>query len=151
MKNIFLAGAFLWCGLLLAQNSLVVPPQNIRTAFENQYPKKKAVWDIEYSGKSDDIIFEAQFNETAKTIAFARYDKDGLFKAYKVQILLNKLPQKAQTYLKKNYSTKSYRQFFSVVNDLNVNTYEANVIKDAKFYSLNFDKNGEFFKRVQIR
>ncbi|OIV39874.1 hypothetical protein [Flavobacterium johnsoniae] len=72
MKNIFLAGAFLWCGLLLAQNSLVVPPQNIRTAFENQYPKKKAVWDIEYSGKSDDIIFEAQFNETAKNSSFCQ-------------------------------------------------------------------------------
>lgn len=151
MKNIFLFFAFLWYSFLLAQNSLIVPPENIRTAFEKQFPKKRAVWDIEYSSKGDDIIFEAKFYETLKTIAFARYNKEGLFKAYKVQILINKLPKNAQTYLKRNYTVKSYKQFFSVVNELNVGTYEAGVIKDAKFYNLIFDKNGNLFKRVQIK
>ncbi|WP_338839955.1 hypothetical protein [Flavobacterium ginsenosidimutans] len=151
MKNILLLAFFIYSHFLIGQNATLVPPENIRTAFENQYPKKKPIWDIEYSSKNDDVIFEAKFNETPKTIAFARYDKNGNFKAYKGQILLNKLPKKAQTYLKANYPVKSLKQFFAVNDNLNVRTYEAAVIKDSKFYNVIFDQDGEFYKRVQIR
>ncbi|KRD61195.1 hypothetical protein ASE40_06495 [Flavobacterium sp. Root935] len=150
MRKIILFAFVIYSNFLIGQNGIIVPPENIRTAFENQYPQKKPVWDIEY-GKNEDIIFEAKFNETAKTIAFARYDKEGNFKAYKTQTLLTKLPKKAQAYLKENYPVKSLTQFFAVVNNLNIKSYEAGVVKDAKFYNLVFDQDGEFYKRIQIR
>jgi len=151
MKKVILFAIFIYSNFLISQNGILVPPENVRKAFENQYPSKKPIWDIEYSGKSDDVIFEAKFNDAPNILAFARYDKSGNFKAYKGQILVNKIPKKAQTYLKKNYPAKSLKQFFSVVDNLNVRTYEAAVIKDSKFYNIIFDQNGEFNRKTQIR
>lgn len=151
MKKIILFTVFIYSNFLIGQGASLVPPENVVKAFENQYPKKKAIWDIEYSGKGDDVIFEAKFNAAPKTIALARYDNDGNFKAYKVQTQLAKLPKKAQTYLKANYSVKSFKQFFSVVNDLKEKTFEAGVTKDGKSYNVIFDQEGEFYKRTQIR
>jgi len=151
MRNIILFAFVVCSNFLIAQNGILLPPENIRTAFEKQYPKKKPIWEVEYSSKNEDVIFEAKFNETPKIAAFARYDKNGNFKAYKAQTILTKLPKKAQVYLKENYPVKSLRQFFSVVNDLNVKSYEASLIKDSKFYNIIFDEDGEFYKRVQIR
>ena len=151
MKHIYLFVFFIYSSFLIGQTGMLVPPENIREAFEKQYPKKKPIWDMEYSAKGDDVIFEAKFKETAKTTAYARFDKNGNFKAYKVQIALIKLPKKAQAYLKKNYGKKSFKTFFSVVNDLNVKTYEAGVVKSAKFYNIIFDQDGEFYKIIQIQ
>ncbi|KAF2079864.1 hypothetical protein [Flavobacterium sharifuzzamanii] len=117
MRKIFLFVFFISMSFAKAQNGTLVPPDNVVKAFENQYPKKKAIWDIEYSGNGDDVIFEANFNAAPKTIALARYDKNGAFKAYKVQVSITKLPKKVQTYLKANYSVKSYKQFFSVIDN----------------------------------
>lgn len=151
MRSIILFALIIYSNFIIGQNGILVPPDNIKTAFETQYPKKKPIWDIEYNDKNDDVIFEAKFNETPKKIAFAKYDKNGNFKSYKGQILVNELPKKAQTYLKANYSVKSLKQFFAVTDNLNVKTYEAVVTKDAEFLSVIFDQNGEFYKRIHTR
>ncbi|KAF2327838.1 hypothetical protein [Flavobacterium ginsenosidimutans] len=151
MKKIILFAVFIYSNFLIGQGASIVPPENVVKAFENQYPKKKATWDIEYIGKGDDVIFEAKFSAAPKTIGLARYDQNANFKSYKVQILLAKLPKKAQSYLKANYSVKSFKQFFSVVDDLKEKTFEAGVTKDGKYYNVIFDQEGEFYKRTQIR
>ncbi|MET3028715.1 PepSY-like domain-containing protein [Flavobacterium sp. UW10123] len=151
MRKIFLLVFLISMSFVKAQNGTLVPPDNVLKAFENQYPKKKAIWDLEYSGAGDDVTFEAKFNAAPKTIALARYDKNGAFKAYKLQVPITKLPKKVQTYLKTNYSVKSYKQFFSVTDNTDIKTYEAGVTKDSKFYNLIFDQDGEFSKKVQIR
>ena len=92
-----------------------------------------------------------KFSDLSKIKNMDVFDKNGNFKAYKVQIALIKLPKKAQAYLKKNYGKKSFKTFFSVVNDLNVKTYEAGVVKSAKFYNIIFDQDGEFYKIIQIQ
>jgi hypothetical protein len=151
MKKNILFAIFLFTNIIMGQGAKLVPPDNILKAFENQHPNKKPSWDIEYSAKNDDVTFEAKFNETPKTIAYALYDKNGDFKSYKVQIPMNKLPKKAQAYMKANYSVKSFKQSFSVKDSQNVQTYESGVIKDSKFYNIVFDQDGEFYKRIQIR
>jgi len=151
MKKIILFAVFIYSNFIIGQGASIVPPENVVKAFESQYPKKKAIWDIEYTGKGDDVIFEAKFNAAPKTIGLARYDQNANFKYYKVQILLAKLPKKAQSYLKANYSVKSFKQSFSVLDDAGKQTFETGVIKDSKFYNIIFDQDGEFYKRAQIR
>jgi len=151
MKKIILFSIFLYSSIIVGQGATLVPPENVVKAFENQYPNKKAIWDIEYSAKNDDVTFEAKFNKTPKTIAYALYDKNGDFKAYKVQIEMSNLPKKAQAYMKANYSVKSFKQSFSVKDSENKQTYESGVIKDSKFYNIIFNQDGEFYKRTQIR
>lgn len=151
MKNFYILIFFTCSTFLIGQNAVLVPPENIRIAFENRYPNKKPVWNIEYSSKGDDVIFEAKFDETPNKKAYARYDKNGKFKAYKSQIVFSNLPQKAQMYLKTNYGVKSCKTFFSVVNGVNAKSYEAGVIKSSKFYNIIFDQKGEFYKKIQIQ
>ncbi|WP_264538043.1 hypothetical protein [Flavobacterium sp. N1736] len=153
MKNILLLIAFLCSSFLIAQKGVLVPPDAVTIAFEKQNPKKIASWSIEY-GKSDDVYFEATFNTTAKNKAFALYDSNGVFKSLKTQILIAKLPLKAQTYLKKNYPAKGKVQpvgkILNKIDDTNSETYIAEIKKDKKLYNVVFDKDGEFIKRIEI-
>ena len=151
MKSILLFATLFYSSFLIGQSAILLPPDNVIKAFEKQYPKKKVTWDVEYSSKNEDVTFEAKFYDKPKTLAFAYFDKEGNFKVYKLQIPLTKLPQKAQSYLKTNYSVKSFKQSFSAVDFENIKSYETGVIKDSKFYKIVFDENGEFTKRVQIR
>lgn len=151
MKKIILFTFFIYSNFLIGQGASIVPPENVVKAFESQYPKKKAIWDIEYTGKGDDVIFEAKFNAAPKTIGLARYDQNAIFKSYKVEILFIKLPKKAQSYLKANYAVKSFKKSFSIVDNEGKQAYETGVIKDSKFYNIIFDQDGEFYKRAQIR
>lgn len=140
--------AFLWCSILLGQ-SILLPSENIEMAFKKQYPAKKPIWNIEYGTADDDIRFIAKFTEKNNTNAFAVYNSDATLTAYKVQILIEKLPQPARIYLTKNY-LKGIKQILSVVADKNVTTYETEVVKDKKKYTIVFDKNGDFKNRIQF-
>lgn len=128
---------------MMGQKNGVLPPANVKMAFEKQYPKKEAFWSIEYGDQKDDIKFKAKFNETATTKAYAVYDSKGVFKAYKTQIQLDQLPFKAQLYLKKEYPAKPARQILQVIDAHNKMTYKVEGKNNIKFYDVIFNKEGE--------
>jgi hypothetical protein len=150
MKNILLAILFLCSGLLVAQNKInpeekVTPPEKVLFAFQKEYPNKVPVWAIEYVGDdNDEIRYEAKFITDTGVEALAVYDNLGVLKAYELQILLSQLPQKAQSYLKKNYQANAIREIAVVVDYKGETTYEVGVEKKSKFYDVIFDKNGGF-------
>lgn len=150
MKNVFLTFAFLCTSFLLAQEGttmkkVVTPPEKVKFAFEKEYPGKTAVWSEEYVGDdNDEIRYEAKYNVNNATKALAVYDNLGNMKAYELQIPLSQLPPKAQAYLKKNYAVKAIREIAVVVDYKKITTYEVGIEKDAKFYDIQFDKDGGF-------
>lgn len=150
MKNVFLIFAFLCTSFLLAQEGttmkkVVTPPEKVKLAFEKEYPGKTAVWSEEYVGDdNDEIRYEAKYNVNNTTKALAVYDNLGNMKAYELQIPLSQLPPKAQAYLKKNYAVKAIREIAVVVDYKKITTYEVGIEKDAKFYDIQFDKDGGF-------
>ncbi|MCI9844845.1 PepSY-like domain-containing protein [Flavobacterium pectinovorum] len=150
MRRVFLVFALLSFGFLMAQEGTnmkktVIPPELVRIAFEKEYPGKIVVWSEEYVGDdNDEIRYEGKYNVNNTTKALAIYDNLGNMKAYELQIPLNQLPAKAQTYLKKNYPAKAIKEIAVVVDDKNKTTYEVGIEKDSKFYDLIFDKNGGF-------
>ena len=150
MKNVFLTFAFLCTSFLLAQEGttmkkVVTPPEKVKLAFEKEYPGKTAVWSEEYVGDdNDEIRYEAKYNVNNTTKALAVYDNLGNMKAYELQIPLSQLPPKAQAYLKKNYAAKAIREIAVVVDYKKITTYEVGIEKDAKFYDIQFDKDGGF-------
>ncbi|SHH72209.1 PepSY-like domain-containing protein [Flavobacterium defluvii] len=145
MKNILLLIILFCSGLLSAQNEVVTPPEKVKFTFEKEYPNKVPVWSIDYVGDdNDEIRYEAKFNTDKNTKALAVYDNLGVLKAFEQQIPLSQLPQKAQNYLKKNYSQKAIKEIAVVVNDKNKTTYEVGIEKDSKFYDVVFDQNGGF-------
>lgn len=153
MRKILLFMAFLYCNFLMAQNGIIVPPENVTKSFESQYPKKTVVWSIEY-GKGDDVYFEGEFTADTKQKAIVLYDSNGVFKSLKTQIAIAKLPIKSQNYLKKNYpakgKVKSVGKIFYMIDDKNNETYVAVAKKDKKLYNIIFDKNGEYIKSIEI-
>lgn len=129
---------------------VVTPPEKVKYAFEKEYPGKVPVWALEYVGDdNDEIRYEARYNVNATTKALAIYDDLGNLKAYELQIPLNKLPQRAQTYLKKNYLPNAIREIAVVVDYKNKTTYEVGIEKDSKFYDVQFDQNGGFDVIIQ--
>lgn len=150
MKNVFLTFTFLCSSFLIAQEGtnikkVITPPEQVRLAFEKEYPGKVPVWSQEYVGDdNDEIRYEARYNVNNTTKALAIYDNLGNMKAYELQIPLSQLPPKAQAYLKKNYSPKAIREIAMVVDYKNITTYEVGVTKDNKFYDIQFDKDGGF-------
>ncbi|WP_289660928.1 hypothetical protein [Flavobacterium panacagri] len=150
MKNVFLILTFLCSSFLIAQEGtnmkkVITPPEQVRLAFEKEYPGKEAVWAEEYVGDdNDEIRYEARYNVDNKTKALAIYDNLGNMKAYELQIPLSQLPVKAQAYLKKNYPAKAIREIAVVVDYKKVTTYEVGITKDAKFFDIQFDKDGGF-------
>lgn len=153
MRNILLFVTFLYCNFLIAQDAIIVPPENVTKSFESQYPKKTVVWSIEY-GKDEDVYFEGEFTDDKKSKAIVLYDSNGVFKTLKTQITIVKLPLKSQNYLKKNYpdkgKVKSVGKIFYMIDDKNNETYVAVAKKDKKLYNIIFDKNGEYVKRIEI-
>lgn len=153
MRNILLFMTFLYCNFLIAQNGIIVPPENVIKSFESQYPKKTVLWSIEY-GKGDDVYFEGEFTADKKSKAIVLYDSNGVFKSLKTPITIVKLPLKSQNYLKKNYpakgKVKSVGKIFYMVDDKNNETYVAVAKKDKKMYNIIFDKTGEYIKRIEI-
>jgi hypothetical protein len=139
----------------MAQNGImptgkITPPEKVRFNFEKEYPNKAPVWSIEYVGDdNDEIRYEAKFNADKNTKALAVYDNLGYLKAYELQIPYSQLPQKAQTYLKKNYPAKAIHEIAVVVDDKNKTTYEVGVEKNSQFYDVIFDKNGGFDVSIQ--
>lgn len=150
MKNVFLIFTFLCSSFLIAQEGtnmkkVITPPEEVRLAFEKEYPGKVPVWSEEYVGDdNDEIRYEARYNVDTKTKALAIYDNLGNMKAYELQIPLSQLPAKAQTYLKKNYPAKAIREIAVVVDYKKVTTYEVGITKEGKFYDIQFDKEGGF-------
>lgn len=150
MKNVFFTLAFLCSSILIAQEGtnmkkLITPPEQVRLAFEKEYPGKVPVWSEEYVGDdADEIRFEAKYNVSNTTKAVAIYDNLGNMKAYELQIPFSQLPPKSQAYLKKNYAPKAIREIAMVVDNKNVTTYEVGIEKDTKFYDIQFDKDGGF-------
>ncbi len=152
MRNSILFIAFLYSSFLIAQKGMLVPPEAVTAAFEKQYPKKAALWSIEYS-QNDAVYFEGAFTTTEKTKAFVLYDSYGAFKSLKTQITVAKLPVNAQTYLKKNYPVKGkvkpVGKILNVVDDKNTQTFIAEEKKDRKLYNIVFDSTGDFIKRTE--
>ncbi|KRD61196.1 hypothetical protein ASE40_06500 [Flavobacterium sp. Root935] len=150
MKNVFLTFTFLCSSFLIAQEGtnmkkVVTPPEVVRLAFEKEYPGKVPVWAEEYVGDdNDEIRYEARYNVNNTTKALAVYDNLGAMKAYELQIPLSQLPPKAQAYLKKNYPAKAIREIAVVVDYKKITTYEVGIEIDAKFYDIQFDKDGGF-------
>lgn len=98
MKNVLLLITFVCSFLVMGQNSVLLPSEEIRMAFEKQFPKTNPTWTIEYSAKKvDDIFFVANFIAVNKVKSIAVYDGDAHLKAYKTQITINKLPVNAVT------------------------------------------------------
>ena len=153
MRRALLLIAFLYCNFLIAQNGIIVPPENVTKSFESQYPIKTVVWSIEY-GKSDDIYFEGEFTADTKEKAIVLYNSNGVFKSLKKQTSIAKLPLKSQNYLKKNYpakgKVKSVGKIFYRIDDKNIETYIAAAKKDKKLYNIIFDKSGEYSNRIEI-
>ncbi|SNR45278.1 PepSY-like domain-containing protein [Flavobacterium sp. ov086] len=155
MKKAFLILILLYNCLVSAQsqvapNSVVTPPEKVLFTFQKEYPGKVAVWALKYVGDDDDEIrYEGKFKTNENTESLAVYDNLGVLKAFETQIPLSKLPQKAQSYLKKNYPANAIREVAVVVDDKNKTTYEVGVEKDSKFYDVVFDKNGGFDVIVQ--
>lgn len=127
---------------------MLVPPDRVLNAFEKQYPNKKATWSMEVGMKEDDIKFEAKFY-TGKTLEYALYDGQGVFKSYKTSLIFIKLPKNIQTYVNKNYP-KWIKQSFSVLDDRNVKRYEIEVKKSSTNYNLIFDSEGNYLKKSII-
>lgn len=150
MKNVLLLFTFLCSSFLIAQEGTnmkkaITPPEEVRLAFEKEYPGKVPVWSEEYVGDdADEIRFEARYNVNNTTKAVAIYDNLGNMKAFELQITFRDLPVQAQSYLKKNYKAKAILEIAKVVDDKNKTTYEVGVTKDAKFYDVVFDKDGGF-------
>lgn len=153
MKNMLLFMTFLYCNFLIAQNGIIVPPENVTKSFENQYPKKTVLWSIEY-GKGDDVYFEGEFTDDKKSKAIVLYDSNGAFKSLKTQITIAKLPLQSQNYLKKNYpakgKVKAVGKIFYMIDDKNNETYVAVAKKDKKLYNITFNKDGEYVKKTEI-
>jgi hypothetical protein len=143
MKNFCLAAAFLINSLIMAQKNGVLPPANVKIAFEKQYPKKSAIWSVEHDDEKNDKIFKAKFNETTTTKATAFYDSSGSFKSYKIQVSIDQLPYKAQLYLKKEYPAKPFRKIILVIDDKNIKTYRVRSDNNAKLNDIVFNKDGE--------
>ncbi|SFD21349.1 PepSY-like domain-containing protein [Flavobacterium phragmitis] len=150
MKNVFLIFTFLCSSFLIAQEGtnmkkVITPPEQVRLAFEKEYPGKVPVWAEEYVGDdNDEVRYEARYNVDSKTKALAIYDNLGNMKAYELQIPLSQLPAKAQAYLKKNYPAKAIREIAVVVDYNKITTYEVGITKEDKFYDIQFDKDGGF-------
>lgn len=150
MKNLLFVIVFLYSGLLTAQNEvysdkIVTPPEKVLFTFQKEYPGKTAVWALKYVGDDDDEIrYEGKFRTKENTESLAVYDVFGVLKAFETQIPLSQLPQKAQTYLNKNYPAKAIKEVAVVVDDKNKTTYEVGIEKNSRFYDVVFDKNGGF-------
>lgn len=150
MKNFLFVIVFLYSGLLIAQNEsysdkIVTPPEKVLYTFQKEYPGKIAVWALKYVGDDDDEIrYEGKFKTNENTESLAVYDNWGVLKAFETQIPFSKLPQKAQAYLNKNYTSNAIREISIVVDDKSKTTYEVGVEKKGRFYDVVFDKNGGF-------
>ena len=150
MKNFLFVIVFLYSGLLIAQNEvysdkIVTPPEKVLFTFQKEYPGKTAVWALKYVGDDDDEIrYEGKFRTKENTESLAVYDIYGVLNAFETQIPLSQLPQRAQTYLNKNYSAKAIKEVAVVVDDKNKTTYEVGIEKNSRFYDVVFDKNGGF-------
>ncbi|KAF2511432.1 hypothetical protein EYY60_08345 [Flavobacterium zhairuonense] len=165
MKNIYLSLCVFYSTLSIGQ-SILLPSENIRNAFEKQYPKKKPVWTIVFSKSETDVNFAAKFMSKPKTLAFTIYDSQGNFKDYKEQITSAKLPKSAHLYLDTNYRTNiaskeksksksktksvplTLGEMYSVLDAENEITYEVKVKKEGKNYNLIFDKDGNLTKTI---
>lgn len=150
MKNFLFVIVCLYSSLLIAQNEsysdkIVTPPEKVLYTFQKEYPGKIAVWALKYVGDDDDEIrYEGKFKTNENTESLAVYDNWGVLKAFETQIPFSKLPQKAQAYLNKNYTSNAIREISIVVDDKSKTTYEVGVEKKGRFYDVVFDKNGGF-------
>jgi hypothetical protein len=143
MKIFYLATAFLISSLVMGQQKGVLPPANVKMAFEKQFPNKTAIWSIGHEDPKEDITFKAKFNETPTTKAYAVYDGKGVFKVYKTQIQIDQLPFKAQLYLKKEYPAKPAKQILLMIDAQNEKTYKVEGKNNIQFYDIVFNKEGE--------
>nr|WP_294780434.1 PepSY-like domain-containing protein [uncultured Flavobacterium sp.] len=129
MRNVIIA-LFFYGSTLTGQNAILLPPDSVINAFENQYPNKKVVWSVEAGQTEDDVNFEAKFS-TGKIVEYALYDKNGVFKRYKTPIPFVNLPRNIQTYINKNYP-RLIRQNFYFLDDRNEKGYMVEVKKTTQ-------------------
>jgi hypothetical protein len=111
----------------------------VKTAFEREFPNKKASWTNEDTG------FEAEFSLNGAE-ASATYDENGHRKELEVEIKKQELPQAVLNYLKQNYPSKKIDEIAKITNDKNIVIYETEIKIDGKSRDLLFDANGKFVK-----
>lgn len=148
MKQLLLLFALLFFALGQAQNK-VVPPAEVSSAFEKEFPKMKPVWSQEYVGDDrSEIRYEAQFsnNEVNKLAAF---DKLGNLKAVETAVQLGQLPANAFHYIRKKFSFETIKEASKVVDSNKQTTYEVGMETNGKFYVLVFDKDGNFLQQTE--
>lgn len=114
-------------------------PAVVKTAFEREFPNKKASWTNEDTG------FEAEFSLNGAE-ASATYDENGHRKELEVEIKKQELPQAVLNYLKQNYPSKKIDEIAKITNDKNIVIYETEIKIDGKSRDLLFDANGKFVK-----
>ncbi|WP_431242092.1 hypothetical protein ACQ9BO_19445 [Flavobacterium sp. P21] len=61
MKNIYLF-LFLFNVTLSVGQSILLPSENIRNAFEKQYSKKKPVWTVVFGKNETDVNFASKIH-----------------------------------------------------------------------------------------
>jgi uncharacterized membrane protein YkoI len=144
MKKIFLSILIVFHLGISAQkkSKKIVVPTNVKTAFEKDYPQKKAKWGIE----NDD--FEAEFKINRKDASVV-YDKNGRRKAFEIDIEVNKIPVNAIAYLRQNFPNNNISEFAKIIDDKDNITYEAEIQKNKKSFDVLFDANGKFVKIVE--
>lgn len=150
MKKVFWLAVLLFSNFIIGQKpSVLLPPDNIVTIFKNQYPDKAAIWSLEYV-KDNYVNYVAEFNYGPKIKAYALYNSDGVFKFCKKQIVTTQLPPKAQKYLAQNNMVKSITQSYSVITDINEESYITGVKINKQLYRIVFDKEGEYMTRIKV-
>ena len=145
MKNLFLTIGILFSASLLAQTQTkskkVAVPANVKEAFSQDYPAKKAKWGME------DGDYEAEFKING-TDASAVYDKTGHRKEMELDIKTTELPAGVIDYITKTYPSEKITEAAKITNDKNNVTFEVEIRKNGKSSDLLFDTNGKFIKMV---
>jgi hypothetical protein len=135
-----LIGLFVFIALisisgLKAQESKEVPAQ-VKSSFEKKHPNIK---DVKWS--KEEGAYEAQFTENGKKMT-VHVNRNGEETANEYYIKVSELPQKAQDYLKTNYSGTEFREVSKVVSLKGKTHYEV----ETKGKELLFDDRGNFLK-----
>lgn len=147
MKNILFLFGMLCSLTSFAQNKPVIPPAEVQSAFEKQFPKMKPNWTSEYKGDDGtDIRYEATFSDG--TDKMAAYDKIGNLKTVEELIQISQLPLSAVHYLRSHTYEQNILEISKVTDNIKVVTYEVGLKKDGKFLDLIFDAQGDFLQSV---
>ncbi len=133
-------------GLVLGQSEKneqkIKVPEEVKMAFQADFPKVKAHWGMEDGG------YEAEFKMDGRD-ASAVYDRNGHKTAFEVAVKRSEVPEEALDYMRKMYANDKITETARITDDQNVVNYEVEIGKDDKNYDVLFDEKGKFLKIVE--